>query len=300
VFCVKYFYDLPTRAKLIIGFGLALFMTVLVGLVGTVNCFKVRAAGEEIAQKDVARLQALVEVTSAGGWMRRAAINMGNAIDAKSGQKSAKRFDEAKAAYEEAYSKIAHMITAQNERAVLAELDQAKAAYVAADDANRALAWVGRLDEFRSVVNKEGRSTFAVFDEKLKALSAAVKQTTASNLAESDRVYRTSLVMMALATFVSALVCFSFALLIGRHVLNQVNALTARLGDLAERELPVHRASLEALSRLDLSRKVESSLRAIEIKHKDDLSQIAISSNRVIEELSACSLCTESAREKLA
>ncbi|MCX7799191.1 MAG: methyl-accepting chemotaxis protein [Fimbriimonadales bacterium] len=291
--------NLRTRTKLLLGFLLVTLLTVASGWIALSSIGSMSAITNDVAVGDVGRLKALVEVTSAAGWTRRAAINMGLASNAQQAEKAAARYDEAKRAYEGAITKLRQLVRDEEGKRLLRDLDSKYSAYRTAEDANQALCRALRLEEFRQSVNKGGREAFAKFDEALKSLAQHIERRAVEDGERAAFTARRARVMTLAGLLATVVLASGIALLISRDIAGQMMGIRRCLRVIVEQDVPSFRRAMEAMARLDLTVRPQWSTEVLRVRRKDDFGDLVQSLNQLVCDLKGASDGLEVVRESL-
>lgn len=250
---IKELSKTPIATKVAVGFIFLFAVCVAVGILSIASLSTMDKAATALASKDIKRLQSTVEVTSAGGWIRRAAINMGNASDKKQAIKASGRYREAIEAYEKALAALVNQFPDGEVSNEISSMKLAFETYRKVEDANEALCLEFKPDELRANINKDARTAFAEFDQSIKNLSESVSRDASRSTTGIQQTYnrtRTAIALLLLGALAIGTVSGTLMFL---KIKGQMNAVTAVVSFVSDIYLHRLRKNIELLSNCDLT-----------------------------------------------
>lgn len=291
--------NLNTSRKLAIGFGLAIVMVGVTGLVGYQSLKTLDSVVQGLNTNSVAGLDSLVTIH---GGIEAAGAVMINTAMADYQEDAVKEFagyEKLRAEIEEGLKAFEGSISRSDERAVFDEL---QAEWKKADATYRKVAELAGASETLAARELcQGDASVA-----RKACTAAVDRLTELKRAQSraltqasTRTYSRAVATILASVLVAIAACTVLSLLISRIVSSRLSVLRQGIEEMSDGPVNDLSEAMKALANADLSYEVKSRVRPLEVCARDDLSLIAQTFNDMAERMAATTEAYAAAQESL-
>lgn len=281
-------------AKLGLGFGLCVALTLFLGLTSTARLGALNKNAEALEKDSIVAFQALSDMAESATSAHANEFKSLLTADSTAKKEIQKQLDQDIEKLNSSFDAYEQSISLEEDRKLF---EEAKSKWKAFDEArNKVMSIQGKVP---NAIMQRNEQAFTEFNATLEGLVKWNKARAAQLTKEAHATYQSGVTQNIVTIVLSALIAIVACIVVTRSVTLPLAQVTDRMFKLRTICMQALRGAIEAMASGDLVHQMKTGTTPVDYESKDEIGQVAESFNSLLDNMKATIGTFEDARENL-